>query len=51
MKTYGKADVQIHVFLEVVVTFTPWPLYPRLGGAQSRSVRREKEKILDPTGT
>jgi hypothetical protein len=44
----------------LVVSFTPWPLYPRgkdprypldrkLGGPQSRSGRCGAEKVLDPT--
>jgi hypothetical protein len=43
--------------LRWVVSFMPWPLYPRyplyrrLGGPQSRSGRHGELKILDPTRT
>jgi hypothetical protein len=57
MKTYGETDVQINVFLtsalDGVVSFTPWPRYPRgkrprhtldrkLSRAQNRSGRCRK---------
>jgi hypothetical protein len=58
-------DVYIHTFLTSTLAGGEWsasrlgrftrgkerPVPIRLGGPQSRSGRREEEKILDPTGT
>jgi hypothetical protein len=61
MKAYGGVDVQIHIFLTSALAggewlascpgrFTPgYPLDRKLGEPQSRSGRREEEKILYPS--
>jgi hypothetical protein len=66
MKAYGGVHVYIHIFLTSSLVggewsasrpaalppgSSPWyPLYRKLCGPQSRSERREEDKILDPTG-
>jgi hypothetical protein len=63
MKTYKGVEVYVHVFFSSALVggersaFPPWgkssryPLDTELGGSQSRSGPRGKERNLAPTGT